>query len=139
MRTVKHATFFQNYEYIKKQVESGIYKGDDTSDTETHSELDFNQIGHNDFKNTGLCDLFEKLDMLSEAERGIAISNIASNSDSSGLIRLMLFSHYILKSVVLTRIETNNEDAAFDIFDSLNTTGEPSDGYRDLQTSCNEL
>ena len=116
---------FHNYEYIKKQVRLGIYKGNDTSNTGDQSELDFNQIGHNDFQNAGLCNLFEKLDTLSEEERNIAISDIANNSDSSGLIRLMLFSHYVLKSVVLTRIETSNEDAAFDIFDSLNTTGEP--------------
>ena len=118
--------FFQNYEYIKKQVELGIYIGNNTPDTGDQSELDFNQIGHDDFQNTRLRNLFEKLDTLPEQEdRDIAISDIASNSDSSGLIRLMLFSHYVLKSVILTRIETYDEDAAFDIFDSLNTTGEP--------------
>ena len=118
--------FLQNYEYIKKQVELGIYKGDDTSDTEDQSDLDFNQIDHNDFQNAGLCNLFEKLDTLSDqAEREIVIPDIVSNSDSSGLIRLILFSHYVLKLVILTRIEASDEDAAFDIFDSLNTTGEP--------------
>ena len=118
--------FFQNYKYIKKQVELGIYKENNTPDTGDQSELDFNQIGHDDFQNTGLRNLFEKLDTLPEQEdRDIAISDIASNADSSGLIRLMLFSHYVLKSVILTRIETYDEDAAFDIFDSLNTTGEP--------------
>ena len=70
--------------------------------------------------------MFEKLDTLSDpAQQNRAISHIASNSDSSGLIRMMLFSHYVLKSVILTRVETGDEDAAFDIFDSLNTTGEP--------------
>ena len=118
--------FFQNYEYIKKQVELGIYKGNDTSNTTGQSELDFNQVSHDDFQNAGLCNLFKKLDTLSDqAERDIVISDITNNSDSSGLIRLMLFSHYVLKSVVLTRIETIDENAAFDIFDSLNTTGEP--------------
>ena len=53
------------------------------------------------------------------------MSHIAGSSDSSGLIQLMLFSHYLLKSVVLTRVEAKDEDSAFDIFDSLNTTGEP--------------
>ena len=118
--------FFQNYEYIKKQVELGIYKENVTSDTEEQSDLDFNQISHDDFQNDGLSTLFEKLDTLSDrTAKNKAISDIASNSDSSGLIRLMLFSHYVLKSVILTRIETYDEDAAFDIFDSLNTTGEP--------------
>ena len=118
--------FFQNYEFIKKQVELGIYKGDDISDTEHQSELAHNQIVHEDFQKTGLRNLFEKLDTLSnQAEMDRAISNIASNSNSSGLIRVILFSHYVLKSVILTRVETSDEDAAFDIFDSLNTTGEP--------------
>ncbi len=118
--------FFQNYEYIKEQIELGIYKANNIPDNARQSELEHSQIDHEDFQRAGLRDLFEKLDTLSnQAEKNRALSDIASNFDSSGLIRLMLFSHYVLKSVILTRVETNNEDAAFDIFDSLNTTGEP--------------
>ena len=117
---------FQNYKYIKEQVKLGIYKGDETPNTKYQSELEHNQIGHKDFQKAGLRNLFEKLDTLSDqAEKDRAISHIANNSDSSGLIRIMLFSHYLLKSIILTIVETSNEDAAFDIFDSLNTTGEP--------------
>jgi hypothetical protein len=117
---------FQNYKYIKEQVELGIYKGDETADTKRQSDLEHNRIDHKDFEKAGLRNLFEKLDTLSDpAQQNRAISHIASNSGSSGLIRMMLFSHYVLKSVILTRVETGDEDAAFDIFDSLNTTGEP--------------
>ena len=117
---------FQNYKYIKEQVELGIYKGDETADTKRQSDLEHNRVDHKDFEKAGLRNLFEKLDTLSNpAQQNRAISHIASNSDSSGLIRMMLFSHYVLKSVILTRVETGDEDAAFDIFDSLNTTGEP--------------
>ena len=117
---------FQNYEYIKEQVELGIYKGDETADTKRQSDLEHNRVDHKDFEKSGLRNLFEKLDTLSDpTQQNRAISHIASNSDSSGLIRMMLFSHYVLKSVILTRVETGDEDAAFDIFDSLNTTGEP--------------
>ena len=116
----------QNYKYIKEQVELGIYKGDETPDTKRQSELEHNQVVHKDFQKAGLRNLFEKLDTLSnQKEKDRAIGHITNNSDSSGLIRIMLFSHYVLKSVILTRVETNDEDAAFDIFDSLNTTGEP--------------
>lgn len=116
--------FFQNYSYIKDQVKLGIYYN--TPDTEHQSELEHNQIDHEDFQRTGLRNLFEKLDTLpDEIERNRAISRIASDRDSSGLIRIMLFSYYLLKSVILTRVETGDEDSAFDIFDSLNTTGEP--------------
>ena len=118
--------FFQNYKYIQEQVELGIYKGDDAPDTGRQSNLDHNQIDYEDFRKAGLRNLFEKLDTLpDQVERDCAISNIASTSDSSGLIRIMLFSHYLLKSVILTRVEATDEDSAFDIFDSLNTTGEP--------------
>ena len=118
--------FFQNYKYIQEQVELGIYKGDDAPDTGRQSDLEHNQIGHEDFQKAGLRNLFEKLDTLSnQTKKNRAISDIANNSESSGLIRIMLFSHYVLKSVILTRVETDDEDAAFDIFDSLNTTGEP--------------
>ena len=117
---------FENYKYIKEQVELGICKGDETPDAKHQSDLEHNQIVHKDFQRAGLRNLFEKLDTLSnQTEQDRAISEISNNSDSSGLIRIMLFSHYVLKSVILTRVETNDEDAAFDIFDSLNTTGEP--------------
>ena len=40
------------------------------------------------------------------------------------MVRLILFASYIMHRVVLTRVETNDENTAFDIFDSLNTTGQ---------------
>ena len=118
--------FFQNYKYIREQVELGIYKGDAAADTGSQSDLNHYQVGYEDFRQAGLHGIFEKLDTLpDQAKRDLAINDIASTPDSSGLVRITLFSYYLLKSVVLTRVETDNEDYAFDIFDSLNTTGEP--------------
>ncbi len=118
--------FLHNYQYIRKKVEFAIYKGNVKSDSEEQIGLDFNKITYQDFRKISLQNLFEKLDTLSdEDEKNNAILDIASKFEPSGLLRLMLFSHYVLKFVILTRIETSDEDAAFDIFDSLNTTGEP--------------
>lgn len=118
--------FLHNYQYIKEQVEYAIYKGNVKSDSEEQSDLDFNKITYQDFRNVRLWNQFEKLDTLTdEDEKNKTIIDIARKVKPSGLIRLMLFSHYVLKLVILTRIETSDEDAAFDIFDSLNTTGEP--------------
>ena len=118
--------FFQNYKYIKDLVKLGIYEDYNTPDTGHQNELEHNQIDREDFQKAGLRSLFEKLDTLpDETDRDRAISHIARERGSSGLIRIMLFSHYLLKLVILTRVETSDEDAAFDIFDSLNTTGEP--------------
>ena len=117
---------FQNYKYIKDQVKLSICEDDNTLDIEHQNELEHNQIEHKNLHKSGLRNLFEKLDTLpDEAKKNSAIKDIAKKTDSSGLIRIVLFSHYLLKSVILTRVETNDEDSAFDIFDSLNTTGEP--------------
>ena len=122
----KESRYYQNYKYIKDQVRLGIYEDNDTPDTRRQSELEHEQIQPKDFEKTGLRNLFEKLNTLPDRnEENRAISHIAKNSNSSGLIRIILFSHYLMKSVILTRVETRDEDSAFDIFDSLNTTGEP--------------
>ena len=123
---VEARRFSQNYKYIKDQVKLGIYESNNTRDTEHQNALEHNQIDHKDFQKIGLRNLFEKLNTPpDQVKKNRAFSDIASKPDSSGLIRIVLFSHYLLKSVILTRVETNDEDSAFDIFDSLNTTGEP--------------
>ena len=51
-----------------------------------------------------------------------------SNSDASRyheLFRLLVFSRFILHHVVVTVVTAKSEDYAFDMFESLNTTGEP--------------
>ena len=118
--------YFQKYVYIQEQVEFGIYKGDDALDARLQSDLDHTQVDYGDFRNAGLRDIFENLDTPpDQAESNSTINHIVSTPESSGLIRIILFSHYLLKSVILTRVVTSDEDYAFDIFDSLNTTGEP--------------
>ena len=119
----KESRYYQNYDYIKDQVKRGICEDNDTPDN-SQNELDCEQIQPKDFERAGFRNLFEKLNS-DQAEKNQAIGHIAKNSDSSGLIRLILFSYYLMKSVILTRVETRDEGSAFDIFDSLNTTGEP--------------
>lgn len=41
------------------------------------------------------------------------------------ILRLILFARYLLGQVVITKVETTSAGYAFDIFDALNTTGEP--------------
>ncbi len=53
------------------------------------------------------------------------ISKICDEPNVQGIVRLLLFSAYLLNYVVLNCIETSDEDSAFDLFDALNTTGEP--------------
>lgn len=52
---------------------------------------------------------------------------LLQNEDSpeSYLFRLVLFANFVLDRVALTIVTAKNEDYAFDMFESLNTTGEP--------------
>ncbi|MEW6647425.1 MAG: DUF262 domain-containing protein [Pseudomonadota bacterium] len=45
--------------------------------------------------------------------------------DYRELLRLVLFANFVLDRVALTIVTAKNEDYAFDMFEALNTTGEP--------------
>lgn len=71
--------------------------------------------------------LFERLSdfIRDNNEQNSVIREIIKNSALHDLLRTMMFSAYFCNCVVLTRVTTADEAAAFDIFDALNTTGEP--------------
>lgn len=48
-------------------------------------------------------------------------------------LRMLAFSNYLLHSVHITLVQTGVEKYAFDIFDSLNTTGEPLSAIQTLK------
>ena len=47
------------------------------------------------------------------------------NDDFKELMRLVLFANFVLDRVAITIVTAKNEDYAFDMFEALNTTGEP--------------
>lgn len=47
------------------------------------------------------------------------------NEPFKNLLRLVLFANFVLDRVALTIVTAKNEDYAFDMFEALNTTGEP--------------
>lgn len=51
--------------------------------------------------------------------------NLGSNNSYKELLRLVLFANFVLTRVALTVVTAKNEDYAFDMFEALNTTGEP--------------
>ena len=71
--------------------------------------------------------LFEKLgDTIAESTaQDAGIASLINTPECHALVRTLLFSAYFGRCVVLTRVITDDESAAFDIFDALNTTGEP--------------
>lgn len=48
-----------------------------------------------------------------------------NNEDFKELLRLVMFANFILDRVAVTIVTAKNEDYAFDMFEALNTTGEP--------------
>lgn len=116
--TVKR--FKSNFEFIREQLKY-------ISDHQVmEADIDCEKVKCKDFERRGFRSLFKKLEVFEkDAERNTAISDISKNTDVEILIRLILFSSYMINCVVLTRVETDDDNSAFDIFDALNTTGEP--------------
>lgn len=110
-----------NYEYIEQQIINVIYEAKETDNLE--------------------CEIIRPKYSISKGGRRLLLrdSDLASDDNIDkrldqivnkglgilGFTRLVQFSRYLTNYVVLTRVETKDEGAAFDIFDALNTTGEP--------------
>ena len=60
-----------------------------------------------------------------EHRRQQALEQARNLPSLHALLRTLAFGSYFCNYMVLTRVTTEDEAAAFDIFDSLNTTGEP--------------
>ena len=119
----------ENYKYLKAQIKNYLFAPSYDDDNKPLGDLNCEVIQRQSFGKRGLHHLFEKLNSISDKqEQDKVVSWISDHCDAEefqGLVRTVLFSWYVLKCVVLTRVETDSEDYAFDIFDALNTTGEP--------------
>ena len=123
--TIEHpeAHLQETYEYIQKRVESYVYSGEGHPEDQG-DEFDPPSITMTDFNQGGCQELFATLQSLGQQGDAI-VNNITSEAESERFVRLLLFSSYVMQSVVLAVVEAPNEDIAFEIFDALNTTGEP--------------
>ncbi len=109
----------QSYKFIQEQVKL-IESGE--IGKRGQSDIDFIPITANQFGNRNIRKLFLSLQVCGDgSEQDRAISEISNSTVAEPLIRLVLFSVYLLNRVVLIRLETENEDSAFGIFDSHNT------------------
>ncbi len=86
--------------------------------------INVSTVDRTNFKLPGYTALWRKLDETSQ-QIGDQVDLLAKTSSCEGLARILLFSSYFMQRVVLTRVESQDEEYAFDMFDSLNTTGEP--------------
>ncbi|WP_424946426.1 DUF262 domain-containing HNH endonuclease family protein [Candidatus Spongiihabitans sp.] len=121
----------KNYKYIQEKIEKLSASSED-SDTEDGTE--FRYVKAKKFAEVGVKELFGKTNTFSsERVKGKALSFVSTNNQIEPLVRLLLFASYLTRYVVLTRVETKNDNVALDIFDSLNTTGEPLTAIQTLK------
>jgi hypothetical protein len=58
-----------------------------------------------------------------------ALLSHADRTAQAEMFRILTFSRYMLERVAVIEVAAKNEDYAFDMFESLNTTGEPLTAY----------
>jgi uncharacterized protein with ParB-like and HNH nuclease domain len=110
----------KNYQLVRDLI-SCLNDNDWFEDTECE-QFDIKWVDRTQCRN-----LFERLPdfIKNDGDRNRAIAIITKHPEFHGLVRTLLFSAYFCNCIVLTRVTTEDELAAFDIFDALNTTGEP--------------
>ena len=122
-REREHA--YGNLEYVVGKCQQYLYR-DGGSSGRRGADIDVDVVCKGRFASRGFRDLFDRLEILQdERVRDRVITEIAREETSAGIIRLVGFASYLAKSVILTRVVARTESSAFDIFDALNTTGEP--------------
>ncbi|WP_208353563.1 DUF262 domain-containing protein [Pseudaestuariivita rosea] len=77
------------------------------------------------FQFGGFKQLWEKTQDVLENDGSSAISAIQKEPEAQTFFRTLMLASYFCNCVVVTTVVTSDETAAFDIFDALNTTGEP--------------
>ena len=93
---------------------------------EFYEDTECNMLEITDVKKANCKMLLERLAILrEESEKDRALDYIVRNPDTHNYVRLLIFSAYFYNYIILTRVSVEEESAAFDIFDALNTTGEP--------------
>ncbi len=97
------------------------------NNSEWYEEAECDQVSINDLDRSGYRSLLDRrADVIeSRDDQNRAIADLQKCEAAHGLLRTLLFAAYFCRCIVLTRVTTDDESAAFDIFDALNTTGEP--------------
>ena len=123
--TTEEQHLYENLAFLDSVVFQYVYEGIEET-AGAGDEIDIDIVSNNLFRNTGFRELFDRLYILdSQSLRDRAVNEVANNVQSAGIVRLLAFASYLAKSVILTKVIARTEKNAFDIFDALNTTGEP--------------
>ena len=87
-------------------------------------------------KRVGCKELLERLAILQhDSEKNKALDYVINSTITHNFVRLLVFSAYFCNYIILTRVSVEEESSAFDIFDALNSTGEPLTALETLKPS----
>ena len=116
----RHSKFSQNFKIVQELL----------SELNRPSWYEDNDCGLFDVSNIRLRECRELFQRPSEDHghtRNVdrMITKAIATESTHALLRTIMFAAYFCNCIVLTRVTTEDESAAFDIFDSLNTTGQP--------------
>jgi len=101
---------------------------DNLNDEESYDDYDATIVPKEAFTLKQYTDLLPTLrDHFEDDDSKIekALKSLSKNIEVADATRLLLFCNYFLSNVILTTITADDESLAFDMFDSLNTTGQP--------------
>ena len=131
----KKSRLHENYEYVKDTIArlSSPTLYTDLNQLEMVDSSSFKK----EFMIEGFIDIKEKYD--SRIDKADMISSCIKDERASSVLRTLLFSSYIMTHVMLVITEAKNHNYAFDMFDSLNTTGEPLTALDTLKPLVVEL
>ena len=109
-----------NYQLVRGLLEN-------LNDAEWYDDAECEQVSIDYLNRSGYRSLLDRLaDIVkNEDDQNRAIEDLRKCETVHDLVRTLLFAAYFCRCIVLTRVTTDDESAAFDIFDALNTTGEP--------------
>ncbi|WP_170427214.1 DUF262 domain-containing protein [Ruegeria arenilitoris] len=108
----------ENFSYIKDLIVS-------LNDKDWYESSDCEFLAPEKFGRAGLKKLHEKIKENLETDGEKEIAAIRKFDDVHAFYRTLLLAGYVRSCVGITVVRTDDETAAFDIFDALNTTGEP--------------
>ena len=110
----------QNFSDIKNYCQS-------LNDPSWYTEKDCQMLDAARFKYGGYKRLWEKAQDVLKNDNSIqqAISIISNEPEAHSYFRTLMLAAYFSNCIAVTTVVTSDETAAFDIFDALNTTGEP--------------
>lgn len=119
----------ENFEIVRKLINQ-------INDPDYYEDTECNIFEIKQIKTAGCKSLLERTAILrDESEKNRALDYVIENEDIHNYVRLLVFSAYFYNYIVLTRVIVEEESAAFDIFDALNTTGEPLTALETLKPS----